>query len=148
MRSLRAFASGLIRRIFIVVSGPSQIPAWLDVSHPQITVVFHDALFYAPGQLPTFSAFAIETVLHRIPGLSNVFFFFFVNNDFLFSRDVDMAAYLTVGANGSFTRYTDGGRSPRTPNCSAWLRKEYEVKRAAGKPVEADSPCAGLRLTE
>jgi hypothetical protein len=80
LRSLERFAP-FIRKIHVVTDG--QIPRWLDVHHPQLQIVFHDALFPDPSHLPTFSSRAIESHLHRIPGLSERFLYF--NDDVLLS---------------------------------------------------------------
>tara|TARA_R110002050_G_scaffold150757_1_gene277697 strand:- start:234 stop:554 length:321 start_codon:yes stop_codon:yes gene_type:complete len=73
LRSIMKFA-GWVRHIYIVTNG--QVPSWLDVSHPRITVVAHEEIFTDPSDLPTFSSPAIEVHLHRIPGLSNRWIYF------------------------------------------------------------------------
>jgi hypothetical protein len=44
--------------------------AWLDTEYPGITVVSHREIFGDTGRLPTFNSHAIESRLHRIPGLA------------------------------------------------------------------------------
>ena len=52
-----------LRHMHVVVASPSQIPSWLDVSHPRIRIVTHAELFDdAAAQLPTFNSLAIESV--------------------------------------------------------------------------------------
>jgi UDP-N-acetylglucosamine-lysosomal-enzyme len=46
-----------------------QIPSWLDLDHPRITVVPHEDIFLNQSHLPTFSSPAIETHIHRIKGV-------------------------------------------------------------------------------
>jgi hypothetical protein len=66
-----------IRNLIIVTDG--QVPYWLDCTHPRVRVVDHRELFDDPTtQLPTYNSLAIESVLHRIPGLSE--FFLYLNN--------------------------------------------------------------------
>jgi hypothetical protein len=73
-----------IRHIYLVVSSPQQVPAWLNTS--VVRVVYHHQLFDDPAnQLPTFNSLAIESVLHRIKGLSN--HFLYMNNDIFFGRE-------------------------------------------------------------
>jgi hypothetical protein len=68
MRSVYAYMPWF-RRIFLVTA--LQVPRWLLTAHPRVTVVDHRELFDDPAtQLPTFNSLAIESVLHRIPGLS------------------------------------------------------------------------------
>ena len=76
MRSVASYAPW-VRRIFLVVASPSQVPAWLDAQHSRIVIVYHRDLFDDPAtQLPTFNSLAIESVLHRIAGLSQRFIYF------------------------------------------------------------------------
>ncbi|MFT3860246.1 stealth conserved region 3 domain-containing protein [Micropruina sp.] len=83
LRSLAMYA-GWIRRIWIVTDG--QVPAWLDVDHPRISVVTHREIFTDPGALPVFNSHAIESQLHHIPGLAE--HFLYLNDDFFFGRPV------------------------------------------------------------
>ncbi|KAI4888461.1 hypothetical protein NFI96_001959 [Prochilodus magdalenae] len=73
-----------VRHIFIVTNG--QIPSWLNLDNPRITVVTHQEIFQNQSHLPTFSSPAIETHIHRIPGLSQKFIY--LNDDVMFGKDV------------------------------------------------------------
>ncbi|KAF7701832.1 N-acetylglucosamine-1-phosphotransferase subunits alpha/beta [Silurus meridionalis] len=73
-----------VRHIFIVTNG--QIPSWLNLDNPRVTVVTHEDIFQNQSHLPTFSSPAIETHIHRIPGLSQKFIY--LNDDVLFGKDV------------------------------------------------------------
>lgn len=65
-----------ISNVFLVVSGPSQVPDWVS---DNLHIVFHKDII--PEQmLPVFNAAAIEMFLHRIPGLDEQFIYF--NDDF------------------------------------------------------------------
>ena len=84
--SLRSVEKHLpwIRHIFIVTD--RQVPPWLKVEHPKITVVDHSEIIPAK-YIPIFNSTAIESRLHKIPGLSE--HFLFVNDDMFFNRSVD-----------------------------------------------------------
>uniref|UniRef100_A0AAR2JRC9 N-acetylglucosamine-1-phosphotransferase subunits alpha/beta n=1 Tax=Pygocentrus nattereri TaxID=42514 RepID=A0AAR2JRC9_PYGNA len=73
-----------VRHIFIVTNG--QIPSWLNLDNPRVTVVTHQEIFQNQSHLPTFSSPAIETHIHRIPGLSQKFIY--LNDDVMFGKDV------------------------------------------------------------
>ncbi|MDJ0379826.1 stealth conserved region 3 domain-containing protein, partial [Streptomyces sp. G-G2] len=81
LRSIAAHAPW-IRRIFLVTD--DQVPAWMATDHPQLTVVSHQELFADPGALPVFNSHAIETQLHRIPGLAEHYLYF--NDDIFLGR--------------------------------------------------------------
>lgn len=73
-----------VRHIFIVTNG--QIPSWLNLDNPRVTVVTHQDIFLNHSHLPTFSSPAIETHIHHIPGLSQRFIY--LNDDVMFGKDV------------------------------------------------------------
>ncbi|KAM9582192.1 N-acetylglucosamine-1-phosphotransferase subunits alpha/beta isoform 1-T1 [Guaruba guarouba] len=73
-----------VRRIFIVTNG--QIPSWLNLDNPRITIVTHQEIFQNVSHLPTFSSPAIESHIHRISGLSQKFIY--LNDDVMFGKDV------------------------------------------------------------
>ena len=90
-----------IRKIHILVAHADQAPKWLNASSSFINVVSHEDVFPslvdpATGvktypHLPTFNSHAIETVLHRIPGLSRFFVYF--NNDMILGRRLSFLDY-------------------------------------------------------
>ncbi|MEV7612102.1 stealth family protein [Streptomyces sp. NPDC089799] len=88
LRSLAAHAPW-IRRIFLVTDNP--VPDWLVTDHPGLTVVTHQEMFADPGALPVFNSHAIETQLHRIPGLAEHFLYF--NDDIFLGRPQLPGAY-------------------------------------------------------
>ncbi len=92
LRSLHAYAPW-VRRIFLVTD--DQVPGWLDAAHEQVTVVSHRDLFGETGTLPTFNSQAIESRLHRIPGLAE--HFLYLNDDVFFGRPVTPDAFFTPG---------------------------------------------------
>ncbi|MFI5860163.1 stealth family protein [Streptomyces sp. NPDC051546] len=81
LRSIAAYAPW-IRRVFLVTD--DQVPDWLAEEHPGLTVVHHRELFADPGALPVFNSHAIETQLHRIPGLAEHYLYF--NDDIFLGR--------------------------------------------------------------
>ena len=82
LRSVEKYAPW-INRIFIVTD--NQCPAWLDTSNPKIQVIDHSHIFPADA-LPVFNSQAIESVIYKIPGLSE--HFIQGNDDTLFSAPV------------------------------------------------------------
>ena len=77
VRGIRRYMP-FIRKIFLVVSGESQVPLW--VSGSDVRVVLHSEII--PQRfLPVFNSTAIEMFLHRIPGLDEQFVYF---NDDMF----------------------------------------------------------------
>ncbi|KAL0211659.1 hypothetical protein RCL1_005285 [Eukaryota sp. TZLM3-RCL] len=76
----------MIRHVFLVLSGPSQLPFWLNPNNPFITIIYHEEIFADSSLLPVFSSYAIEANLWRIPGLSENFFY--LNDDMAFIRSL------------------------------------------------------------
>lgn len=83
LRSLERFAPW-VRRVYVVTNG--QIPSWLNLDTPRLTLVTHEEIFPNRSHLPTYSSPAIETHLHRIPGLSQRFLY--LNDDVFFGKEV------------------------------------------------------------
>ncbi len=82
LRSVEMFANWY-NHIYLVTD--NQIPRWLDVSHPRLTVVDHRDLF-TDSELPLFNSHAIESRLHKVNGLSEQFIY--MNDDVFFGRPV------------------------------------------------------------
>lgn len=80
LRSLDEYAPW-IRQIHVVSN--CKPPEWLDLDNPRINWVWHEELFDS-SELPTFSSHAIETTLHKIPGLAE--YFVYSNDDFYLAR--------------------------------------------------------------
>lgn len=83
LRSIEKFAPW-VRNVYIVTNG--QIPSWLNLDNPRIKIVPHKDIFKNHSHLPTFSSPAIESHIHRIPGLSQKFIY--MNDDVMFGDDV------------------------------------------------------------
>lgn len=90
LRSLHVHAPW-IRMIHLVTAG--QRPSWL-VDDPRVRVVDH-AEILPPDALPTFNSHAIETALHRIPGLAEQFVY--LNDDFFLGRPVRPEQFFSPG---------------------------------------------------
>lgn len=91
LRSVEMYAP-FIRNIYVVTNG--QRPSWLT-DHPRVQVVAHRDLFPDTSVLPCFNSNAIETVLHRIPGLAE--HFLYLNDDFFFSRSCVPEDFFSIG---------------------------------------------------
>jgi hypothetical protein len=79
-------------RVFLVTNG--QVPSWLRRDHPRLRLVRHEEIFRDLSHLPTFNSAAIESHLHRIPGISDRFLY--LNDDFFFGRPVAPDRYMTA----------------------------------------------------
>ncbi|MFC8422164.1 stealth family protein [Streptomyces sp. NPDC057236] len=84
--SLRALEQNApwVRHVYVVTD--RQRPAWLNDSHPRLTVVDHSEIFADPAALPTFNSHAIESRLHHIKGLAE--HFLYLNDDMFLGRPV------------------------------------------------------------
>ncbi|KZC05291.1 N-acetylglucosamine-1-phosphotransferase subunits alpha/beta [Dufourea novaeangliae] len=83
LRSLEMYAPW-VRHVYIVTNG--QIPSWLDMDNPRVTLITHEDIFLNKSDLPTFSSPAIESHIHRIPGISDKFLYF--NDDVMLGAEV------------------------------------------------------------
>jgi hypothetical protein len=92
LRSLYYYAPW-IRNIYLVTD--DQVPAWYDSTETSVLkIVSHRELFPKINCLPTFNSHAIESVLHRIPGLSEQFIY--MNDDVFFSSVVQPESFFEV----------------------------------------------------
>ncbi|MDN4171424.1 stealth conserved region 3 domain-containing protein [Nocardioides sp. SOB77] len=122
MRSVHLFAPW-VRNIHLVTAG--QRPEWL-ADHPQVTVVDHREILPADA-LPTFSSHAIETGLHRIPGLSEQWVY--LNDDVFLGRPVRPEQLFTpAGQNAVFLSATTVGPDD-APGAPAYLRAAWNNRR-------------------
>jgi hypothetical protein len=90
LRSLEQYAPW-VRHVYLVTNG--QIPDWLEDSHGRLTIVRHEELFPNRDDLPTFNSHAIESHLHRIPGLSEHYLYF--NDDVFLGNSVHPEDFLS-----------------------------------------------------
>jgi hypothetical protein len=98
LRALERFFPGH-GHVYLVSDG--QTPDWLRPSD-RLTVVDHRALIPAAA-LPTFDSGHIESYIHRIPGLSERYFY--CNDDVFFGAPVDVAAWFWDG--GVYVGWSD-----------------------------------------
>lgn len=82
LRSVERYAPW-IRHIYIVTD--NQVPSWLDLTNPRISVVDHSEIMPAEA-LPSFSSPAIEWCIDNIPGLSE--HFLLANDDTFIAREI------------------------------------------------------------
>ncbi|EFN86605.1 N-acetylglucosamine-1-phosphotransferase subunits alpha/beta, partial [Harpegnathos saltator] len=90
LRSLEMYAPW-VRHVYIVTNG--QIPSWLDMDNPRVTLVTHEDIFPNKSDLPTFSSPAIESHIHRIPGISDKFLYF--NDDVMLGAEIWPEDFIT-----------------------------------------------------
>ncbi|MBN3321959.1 GNPTA phosphotransferase, partial [Atractosteus spatula] len=128
-----------VRHIFIVTNG--QIPSWLNLDNPRVTIVTHQEIFLNDSHLPTFSSPAIESHIHRIPGLSQKFVY--LNDDVMFGKDVWP---------DDFYSHSKGQKVYLTwpvPNCAegcpgSWIRDGYCDKACNNSACDWDGgDCLG-----
>ena len=93
--------------VYIVTDG--QVPAWLH-AHPQLSIIDHRDLIPAQA-LPTFDSCHIESYIHRIPGLSERYFYF--NDDVFFGAPVDLAEWFFE--DGIYAGWSDEPPVPAGP---------------------------------
>ncbi|KAG0214781.1 Xanthine phosphoribosyltransferase 1 [Mortierella sp. GBA30] len=87
VRSVAQYATGMFERIHILATvvdqelDEGQVPSWLNVnaSTGVIRLVQHDEIFEDSSFLPTFNSLAIESQMHHIPSLTDVFLY--LNDD-------------------------------------------------------------------
>ncbi|MFC7787701.1 stealth conserved region 3 domain-containing protein [Microbacterium sp. MAHUQ-60] len=96
LRSVHMYAPW-IRHIFIATDSP--VPSWLG-QHPRVTVVRGEEFFADPSVLPTYNSHAVESQLHRIPGLSE--HFLYSNDDMFFGRSVDPEMFFSPAGHTRF----------------------------------------------
>ncbi|KAF9963798.1 Xanthine phosphoribosyltransferase 1 [Mortierella alpina] len=87
VRSVAQYATGMFEKIYILATtvdseaNEGQVPSWLNrtLAEGVVEVVQHDEIFENTAFLPTFNSLAIESQMHHIPGLSDVFLY--LNDD-------------------------------------------------------------------
>ncbi|XP_048241976.1 N-acetylglucosamine-1-phosphotransferase subunits alpha/beta-like [Haliotis rufescens] len=133
LRSVEKFAPW-VRHIYIVTNG--QLPYWLDLESSRVTIVTHEEIFPNKSHLPTYSSPAIESHLHRIPGLSDKFIY--LNDDVMFGSEVWP---------DDFFSYATGQKVYLTwpvPNCnegcpSTWIKDGYCDKACNNSECDWDA---------
>ena len=130
-------------KVWIVTCRP-QVPAWLNTEHPDVRIAYLDE-FMPAEELPCFNAFAIESYVHRIPGLSDRYVHF--NDDMLLMRKVGTEHFTT--AEGRLKYYFDRllpaePKPDMAPHGSGqrnvWHTLERTFGRGGGYPQHAHQP--------
>jgi hypothetical protein len=78
-----------VRKIYIVVKD-GQIPPFINFNNPKIKLVNHSEIMPYTA-LPTFNSIAIETCIHKIQGLSDIYLYFnddFFVNDYISLKEI------------------------------------------------------------
>ena len=120
MRSVHKFMPWIRNIILVVANRKTQVPIWLQIDHPQIRIVTHDQIFEFPDlELPTFSSLAIESYLHRIPNISDMYLY--MNNDLLLGTDVYLTDFVTKT---EYIRYFDFPLHNSFP-CAGFLGEQF-----------------------
>jgi hypothetical protein len=111
LRSVYAYLPW-VRRIYIATD--STPPAWL-ADHPRVRVVRSEEFFADPSVLPTHNSQAVESQLHRIPGLAE--HFLYSNDDMFIGRPLGKEVFFSPGGVSKFieaeTRIGVGDNDPR-----------------------------------
>ncbi|KAG0053311.1 Xanthine phosphoribosyltransferase 1 [Gryganskiella cystojenkinii] len=84
VRSTAQHANNMYRKIHLLTTetkpDQGQVPVWLDqTSSNQIDTVHHSTIFADKSHLPSFNSLAIESNMHRIPALTDIFMY--LNDD-------------------------------------------------------------------
>ena len=119
LRSLEKYAPW-VRNIYIVTD--NQIPNWLNLENERLFMVSHAEIFPNKSHLPVFSSPAIESHLHRIPGLSKRFIYF--NDDVFLGAPVLPEDFVSVSGAQKFIMSWDVPKC--APGCSeSWIGDGY-----------------------
>lgn len=73
-----------VRKVFLILQGPDQIPEWLDQT--SVEIIYHKD-FIPEEYLPTYNSTTIEMFLDKIPGLSE--HFIYANDDIYAMRPMN-----------------------------------------------------------
>jgi hypothetical protein len=122
LRSVHLFAPW-VRHIYLVTAG--QRPPWL-ADHPQVTVVDHREILPADA-LPVFSSHAIETGLHRIPGLSE--HWVYLNDDVFLARPVRKEHFFSPAGLTAVYGSTTAVGLDGAPGSPAYLEAAWHNRR-------------------
>ena len=85
---------GWVDKIYIVASRPQTLPDAV-LSKYRAKMVYHDEIFPDQAVLPVFSSCAIESCLHRIPGLKEKFIYF--NDDTYINKPMSYSDFFKSG---------------------------------------------------
>jgi hypothetical protein len=128
--------------IYLVTDG--QTPDWLKASD-RVTLVDHRELIPA-ASLPTFDSSNIESYIHRIPGLSERYFYF--NDDVFFGAPVNLDDWFWPG--GFYVTWSDDPEvsddvlqtDATAPENACRLSNQWLTNKAAGQMLSVTSNTA------
>ncbi|WP_326549281.1 hypothetical protein [Micromonospora sp. NBC_01813] len=132
-----------IRRIFLITA--DQVPGWLDVDQPGLTVVDHRDLLGTHTALPTFNPYAVESAVHEIDGLAERFLY--LPGNVYLGRPVTRATFFE--ANGIPRVLIDDEAGPANSPESAAVRRVFadQFDRLVAGTTPAGVPLALRRST-
>jgi len=107
--SLRALTQFFPNHGHVYIVTDHQVPDWLALSD-RVSIVDHRDLIPHTA-LPTFDSSHIESYIHRIPGLSE--HFFYLNDDVFFGAPVDLADWFSP--NGIYVTWSDDAMVSNEP---------------------------------
>ncbi|MCB0416534.1 MAG: Stealth CR1 domain-containing protein [Bdellovibrionaceae bacterium] len=117
LRSLQKYAPWL-GRIFLV-HDDVQRPPWLVKEHEKLKLIPHSS--FIPAEfLPTFSSYAIESFVHRIPGLSEEFIC--TNDDTFLIRPCLPTTFFRNGKPVVYLSEFDAPTGPVSTSEPAWIQ--------------------------
>ena len=90
MRSAFMHAPFIRNFILIISSKETQIPSWLDTSHPQVKVIEHQDIWDNPSNLPSLNSHAIEWALPNIPDVAPLLLYF--NDDVSIQKKLELSS--------------------------------------------------------
>lgn len=139
--SLRALEHFFPDHGHVYIITDAQVPMWLQSSE-RVTVIDHQDLI-PKSQLPTFDSGNIESYIHRIPGLSERYFYF--NDDVFFGAPVNVSDWFWDG--GIYVAWSDEplvSDEPMRPDATslenacrlsnAWFMSKSHSTQTQGSP--------------
>jgi len=117
------------RKIFFVVSRPSQVPGWINevrMVEPKIPIeiVYHKDFYEDSSHLPTFNSLSIEANIHKINGLAEYFVYFnddcFINKTITINEFINKKGQLRIGFEKNLVSYKGEPTLQESGFYSAW----------------------------
>ncbi|KAF9429191.1 hypothetical protein BGZ76_001681 [Entomortierella beljakovae] len=89
-RSIAQYSKDMYRHVHLLTTetlpGHFQVPDWLNIDQGTVSVVHHPTIFENKEHLPSFNSLAIESQMHNIPGISDIFMY--LNDDVFFGTTI------------------------------------------------------------
>lgn len=117
-----------------IITGFGQVPKWLNLKHPKITIVPHEQIM-PHDAIPTFNATAIEMCIPNIPGLSE--YFLLMNDDMFFNRALTPDYFFDKFGRA---RVRFSNHAHRSSNIGEWMSRVDEYNQTlilSAKVIEA-----------